>query len=68
MDCVFKTGHDVFVVIANVNYPCSGNPNFVGVSIMSITTEQLFVLCATSISARGYPSSVVRPVFMFTPC
>lgn len=27
-----------------------------------------FLLWAMSISSRGYPSKVVRVVFMFTPC
>jgi hypothetical protein len=61
--------HDVFVVILQPYYPSSCGPN-----CHRISRGKLFmcqdrpILCAMSRSSRGYPSKVVRLVFMLTPC
>jgi hypothetical protein len=61
--------HEVFVVILQPYYPSSCCPN-----CRRISKGKLFLcqdrstLCAMSRSSRGYPSKVVRLVFMLTPC
>jgi hypothetical protein len=61
--------HDVFVVILQPYYPSSCGPNCRRISKGKLSVcQNRSILCAMSRSSRGYPSKVVRLVFMLTPC
>ena len=68
MKALLDAIHDVFVVVLQPYYPCSGGPNCLKVSQSKVCSRRDPILCAISKSSRGYPSKVVRLVVMLTPC
>ena len=65
---LFYSAHHCLVIIADPYYPRSCSSNCICGQYRVGSRSIIILLCATSMSARGNPSKVVREVSIFTPC